>query len=59
MFPGMNPFCAAIILSRTSPEEFLELTPSEREQAFGPLIGYNRIVSSVTLFLQPYLCHRI
>ncbi|KAF8325460.1 uncharacterized protein EI90DRAFT_3156983 [Cantharellus anzutake] len=45
MFPGMNCFCSAIILSRTTPEEFLDFAPLEREQAFGPLIGHKRITA--------------
>ncbi|EPQ50101.1 hypothetical protein GLOTRDRAFT_134253 [Gloeophyllum trabeum ATCC 11539] len=40
---GMNAFCAALILSQVTLDDFLEADPGQRMQ-FGPLVGQDRIM---------------
>ncbi|TFK56839.1 hypothetical protein OE88DRAFT_1730282 [Heliocybe sulcata] len=40
---GMNPFCAALVLSQVTLDDFLEAEPEQRMQYFGPLVGEERI----------------
>lgn len=43
-FPLMNAFAAIGVLSRMSPEEFLEMSPESRELHVGPIVGFDRVV---------------
>lgn len=40
----LNAITACAILSQCSLEQFVQLSPSERTHAFGPLCGVDRIV---------------
>lgn len=42
----MNHFVAAMILTQTTLDEFLDCSSDERMQMFGPLVGWERIVRS-------------
>ncbi|KII93076.1 hypothetical protein PLICRDRAFT_694319 [Plicaturopsis crispa FD-325 SS-3] len=42
---GMNAFAAFIVLYQTSPQEFLDMSPEQRIENVGHLIGQDRIVS--------------
>ena len=47
VIPGMNVFSAAIVLSYSSLDEFLDKTPEGRVREFGTLLGVDRIVSAI------------
>jgi len=50
----MNVFVASVILSQVGLEEFLDASPEDRLQMFGPLVGMDRMVSSqVTTMIKP------
>lgn len=40
----MNAFAAFIVLYQTSPQEFLDMSPEQRIENVGHLIGQDRIV---------------
>ncbi|TFY68590.1 hypothetical protein EVJ58_g926 [Rhodofomes roseus] len=41
---GMNAFAASIILSQMSLDDFLDTSPEDRVQYFGPYVGHDRLV---------------
>ncbi|KZT72907.1 hypothetical protein DAEQUDRAFT_552793 [Daedalea quercina L-15889] len=41
---GMNAFAASIILSQMSLDDFLDTSPEDRVQYFGPYVGHERLV---------------
>ena len=45
----MNTFAASIILSQMSLDDFLDTSPEDRVQYFGPYVGHDRLVSSMAI----------
>jgi len=48
MVAGMNAFAACLILSQTSSVQLFSLTPGERTEMFGQLLGTKRMVRART-----------
>lgn len=46
----MNMFAASIILSQMSLDYFLDTSPQDRVQYFGPYVGHDRLASLMILW---------
>ena len=50
--PSMNLFAAVVVLCRIDLNAFLEATPQERVNWFSELIGHERVVCSLRVYIE-------